>query len=452
MYKSFLLLLLAPLILGLNPQIAWSQTYTPDLKAAENVAGTRPPTTVNGDAQALYKTGLDLLEAGQVAQAVSSFEQALKLDPEFADAYDALGRAYFKMRDWQKAIDSFRRAASLNTKTKEEHDERHKSLLTRKAEASNQTPPSVTRNEPPVETATADQPQVKPSIASAPPAALVRSATAQPTAVQVSMTSTSKPAESITPTPIAPIEEVSLTKIYRVGPNDVLDVRSNDATDVAKSTLFTVTPSGMLEFPPLNEPLPVSGLTVDEIGAKIEEELARRALAENPKVVVGVRDYASHTILVSGLVKDSGTKMLRREAIPLYVVVADAQPLPEAARVAVVRNNSNQMYEIDLTQSADMNLLVRPGDVITVHPNETQFVYIGGEVKLPGEKAFRRGLTLTQVIITAGGVMPKAKFAQIARDDGRGFLTMTRLKLAEIEAGKTADPLVKPGDRIMIIH
>jgi protein involved in polysaccharide export with SLBB domain len=110
------------------------------------------------------------------------------------------------------------------------------------------------------------------------------------------------------------------------------------------------------------------------------------------------------------------------------------------------------MYEIDLTQSADMNLLVRPGDVITVHPNETQFVYIGGEVKLPGEKAFRRGLTLTQVIITAGGVMPKAKFAQIARDDGRGFLTMTRLKLAEIEAGKTADPLVKPGDRIMIIH
>jgi protein involved in polysaccharide export with SLBB domain len=110
------------------------------------------------------------------------------------------------------------------------------------------------------------------------------------------------------------------------------------------------------------------------------------------------------------------------------------------------------MFEIDLTQSADMNLLVRAGDVITIHPNETQFVYIGGEVKSPGEKTFRRGLTLTQAIITAGGVVSKAKFAQIARDDGRGFLTVTRVKLSEIESGKSADPLVKPGDRITIIR
>src|SRR5207247_3700601 len=101
-------------------------------------------------------------------------------------------------------------------------------------------------------------------------------------------------------------------------------------------------------------------------------------------------------ILVSGLVKDSGTKFLRREAIPLYVVVADAQPLPEAARVTLVRNEQRQIFEIDLAQVADMNLLVRSGDVITLHTNVTQFIYVGGEVKTPGEKTFRRGLTLTQ--------------------------------------------------------
>jgi polysaccharide export outer membrane protein len=200
----------------------------------------------------------------------------------------------------------------------------------------------------------------------------------------------------------------------------------------------------------LGEPLLAGGLTTDEISSKLQDELKRRALIDNPKVSVGVRDYASHTILVSGLVKDSGTKILRREAIPLYVVVADAQPLPEAARVTVLRNESNQTFDIELSESSEMSLLVRPGDVITLHPNITQFVYIGGEVKSPGEKVYRRGLTLTQAIIAAGGVTPKAKEARLGRDDGKGFLVVTRFKLKEIESGKAQDPTVKPGDRITI--
>jgi protein involved in polysaccharide export with SLBB domain len=448
MYKSLLLLLVLS-SLALSDQTVAAQTYAPKLKSEENVADTRVSTGASAEARTLLQTGLDLLDSGQVARAISSFEQAVKVDPQYADAYEALGRAYVKTREWQKAIDNFHRAAGLNTKTKEEQDDLHKTLLTRKAEAANQ-PPTVVRTESRVESAKTTQAQR--SISQAQAESQVASAAPQPNAVKVSQPSSSKPAESITPTPIAPIEEISLTRVYRVGPNDVLDVRFNDATAAAKSTLFTITPSGLLEFPLLSEPLLVSGLTVEEISSKIEDELTKRALVEDPKVVVGVRDYASHTILVSGLVKDSGTKILRREAIPLYVVVADAQPLPEAARVAVVRNNSNEMYEIDLTKSADMNLLVRPGDVVTVHPNETQFVYVGGEVKLPGEKTFRRGLTLTQVILTAGGVISKAKSAQIARDDGRGFLTMTRIKLGDIESGKEVDPLVKPGDRIMILR
>jgi protein involved in polysaccharide export with SLBB domain len=228
----------------------------------------------------------------------------------------------------------------------------------------------------------------------------------EPAGVRLAMSvmPTSMPVETktVSPTPIkTSSEEASLTRIYRVGPNDVLDVQTNDSQS-PKSTLFTVTSAGLLEYPMLTEPLPVTGLTVEEIGAVIERDLKKRAVTDDPKVVVGVRDYGSHSILVSGLVKDSGTKFLRREAIPLYVVVADAQPLPEAARVSLVRNELNEMYEIDLAEAADMNLLVHPGDVITLHPNVTQFVYIGGEVKFPGEKTFRRGLTLTQAIITAG--------------------------------------------------
>ena len=258
-------------------------------------------------------------------------------------------------------------------------------------------------------------------------------------------TETEKPSEEVN----AAATDLALTKIYRVGPNDVLDIRINDSAS-PQSTLFTITAAGLLEHPMLAEPLHAAGLTVDEISSRFEQDLKRRALNDNPKVSVGVRDYASHTVLVSGLVKDSGTKILRREAIPLYVVVADAQPLPEAARATVVRNESNETFEIDLGQSSDMNLLVRPGDVITLLPSVTQFVYIGGEVKMPGEKTFRRGLTLTQAIISAGGVTRKPKEARLGRDDGNGFLVVTRFKLKDIESGKVPDPVVKPGDRIMI--
>jgi protein involved in polysaccharide export with SLBB domain len=278
----------------------------------------------------------------------------------------------------------------------------------------------------------------------------------EPDGVRVSMNvpPSSSPLETKNVTSIpteASSTEVSATTIYRVGPNDVLDIHLNNSHS-PQSTLFTVTPSGLLEHPMLPEPLLVTGFTADEIGTKIENELNRLELIQNSKVIVGVRDYASHAILVSGLVQDPGTRFLRREAVPLYVVVADAQPLPEAARITVVRNEQKRIYEMDLAQAADMNFLVRPGDVVTLNPNVTQFIYIGGEVKSPGEKTFRRGLTLMQAIIAAGGVTPKSKGAEIGRDDGRGFLVGTRFDLQGIRSGKTADPLLRPGDRIMILR
>jgi protein involved in polysaccharide export with SLBB domain len=210
---------------------------------------------------------------------------------------------------------------------------------------------------------------------------------------------------------------------------------------------ITVTTSGLLVHPRLASPLLVAGLTVEEITAKLQSAVG----TTNANVSVGIRDYVSHTILVSGLVKDPGTKILRREAIPLSVVVANAQPLPEAGRVTVVRNESNKSVTIDLTKTGEMSMLVHPGDVITLQETPTQFFYVAGNVKAPGEKIFRQGLTLTQAIITAGGPTGKPKEARLSRDDGNGFLKVLVYKLKEIDSGKLADPLIQPGDRITII-
>jgi protein involved in polysaccharide export with SLBB domain len=380
-------------------------------------ASASTATDAIGNARKFYQTGLDLMEAGQLSQAAVSFRQALQYDPEYADAYAALGRTYFKMREWQQASDNLKRAVVLN----------HKQRITAQIK--------------PVQRANAEI--VSPNETTA---ATINLRTLLPLAPEPPpeiKTETAKPI------PVARTEETPLTKIYRVGPNDVLDVGLNDSSQ--QSTLYTVTAAGLLEHPLLSEPMTVAGLTVEEIGSRIGADLQRRAIIEEAKAVVGVREYASHTVLVSGLVKDSGTKILRREAIPLYVVVADAQPLPEAAKVTVVRA-SDQIFNIDLNQTADMNFLVRAGDVITLQPGPIQFIYIAGEIKSPGEKTFRRGLTLMQVILASGGVGPKAKVAEIARSNENGFLVPTRFQLKDIATGKTADPVVKPGDRISILR
>jgi protein involved in polysaccharide export with SLBB domain len=217
------------------------------------------------------------------------------------------------------------------------------------------------------------------------------------------------------------------------------------------STLFTVSSSGQVEHPILGHAVKVLGLTTEEISDLVGAELKRRSIAGGANPEVGVRDYNSHTILVSGLVKEPGTKILRREAIPLYVVLADAQPLPEASLVTVISHQTVKSRTIEIADAEQTSMLVRPGDVVSVQPALKQFFYIGGEVKSPGELPFRHGLSLTQAILSAGGLTPRGGKVQLTRGSAEGFLTLQEFKLKEINKGKIPDPLIEPGDRITVL-
>jgi protein involved in polysaccharide export with SLBB domain len=446
----------AILALSVAPVTAQSGTNSQSLAltnhrndATASSATDRPVSPeARSAAKKLYKEGVKYGLAGLYPQAAATFEKVVALDPQFADAYFSLGHAYFDMKRWADAAKNLERALDLNPKDVEAQD-RLSFARTMLQPYGGGTKPVFQRPARTVEPKRAQSPEPKP-LQQQPVGSQVSAAAktpAPPPSVDKDTASGDNPEA---PENKSGNDEMALTRIYRIGGNDVLDVRVAD-TASSQSTLFTVTPAGFLEHPLLAEPMQVDGLTVEEITSRIENDFKRRAL-DNTKVTVGVRDYASHAILVSGLVKDAGTKILRREAIPLYVVVADSQPLPEAARVTVMRNEANQLFDIELTQAGEMNLLVRPGDVVTLHANATQFLYVGGEVKFPGEKTYRRGLTLTQALISAGGVLGKPKEARLGRDDGRGFLIVTKFKLKDIESGKVPDPLVRPGDRITVVE
>ena len=80
----------------------------------------------NPEARSLYLDGIERLEMGQVSEAVERFQKALNIDPEYVAAYSALGRAFFKLRQWDNASETFRRAVALKAKKREGEKSRQK--------------------------------------------------------------------------------------------------------------------------------------------------------------------------------------------------------------------------------------------------------------------------------------------------------------------------------------
>jgi tetratricopeptide (TPR) repeat protein len=66
-----------------------------------------------GDA---YSRGIFCLRAERDAEAIAAFEEAVKLDPTFTDAWENLALLYEKMGDPKKALEAFKKAKKLARK------------------------------------------------------------------------------------------------------------------------------------------------------------------------------------------------------------------------------------------------------------------------------------------------------------------------------------------------
>lgn len=239
------------------------------------------------------------------------------------------------------------------------------------------------------------------------------------------------------------------TDVYTVGVGDVLDIRFLNSGN-NRSTLFSVIEGGVIDLPIAGGLLPVAGLTTRDIQARITAELKRLAVEDRTQVTVGVRQYASHAVIITGLVGSPGTKFLRREAVPLYVLLAEVQPRLDAAR-ATVMSAGVATQVVELSDSVALNFLVRPGDVITLAARPQEFYYIGGRISNPGQKNFQPGITLIQAILAAGG-SARDNAAEISREGSDGKLTSTKFNLKEIKAGKIEDPKLQAGDRVEVLR
>ncbi len=237
------------------------------------------------------------------------------------------------------------------------------------------------------------------------------------------------------------------TQMYRVGVRDVLDIQLTSNPNI-DSTLFTVLDGGVLDYPFAGDPIVVAGLTTSQIAALLQQRIK---IFDNPTVAVNVRDYASHAVIVTGFVAAPGKKTLRREAVPLYTILAEAQLLPEAARATIIRQG-RAPFVVELKDANPSSTLIMAGDAIKVSTAPaTEFFFIGGEINAPGQKPYHAGLTLTQAILASGGTNPTAgSKVKVSRQGADGKLTTEEFNLPNIQTGKLADPILQKGDRIEV--
>lgn len=240
------------------------------------------------------------------------------------------------------------------------------------------------------------------------------------------------------------------TQIYRIGPKDVLDIQIA-GNPSRKSTLFTVLDKGLLEYPLAGDPVTVAGMTTTEIAAVLRRRIK---IFENPSVKVSVRDYASHAVTITGFVAAPGTKALRREAVPLYAMLAEVVVLPEAARATITRQGRPPMV-LDLKDPNHSSTLVVSGDIIKVlgaAPPPSEFFFVGEGVNSPGQKPYHAGLTLTQALLASGGTRTSGgSKVRISRQRADGRLVNEDYDLRKIQSGKIPDPLLEKGDRLEVI-
>jgi protein involved in polysaccharide export with SLBB domain len=261
----------------------------------------------------------------------------------------------------------------------------------------------------------------------------------------VNFANTNMPAGNTSNIPVS----AALTQTYRVGVGDVLDIQL-PASLSTKSTLYTVLAGGLLDYPLTKEPLPIGGLTTEAIAARLRISIK---VLDHPSVSVKVRDYASHAVKVIGFVSVPGAKLLRREAVPLYVVLSEAMPMSDATSATLIRAGRSAEV-VDLRDTSALSQLVVAGDVIkvSVSPVEaTDFFFAGGDINSPGQKAYHAGLTLTQAVLASGGPSSTAgNQVRVSRQGRDGRLVSAEYNLRDIQSGKIQDPTLRVGDRIEV--
>ena len=219
-------------------------------------------------------------------------------------------------------------------------------------------------------------------------------------------------------TPQLPVESHF---IYRVGPQDVLQVTVWDHPELttpegqfrtAADTGNLVRRDGTIFYPYIGI-VSVAGKSLEEIRTLLATKLSK--YIPKPQVDVRVAAFRSQKVYITGGVATPGVQPVTDS--PLHVleaiqVAGGMQSGGQADLQNVKLNRDGKVYNIDVLSmlvKGDLseNIRLHDGDILHVPNNSNNKVFMLGEVGKPGTIFIQDGhMTLAEALSDAGGVNP----------------------------------------------
>lgn len=245
---------------------------------------------------------------------------------------------------------------------------------------------------------------------------------------------------------------------YRVGPGDVVEVSIWEAPPAALFGTATLDPragattSRVTSLPEqmishegqINVPFAGSIVAAGKSPQQIEVEIVRRlkGKANQPQVMVRVIRNATSNVTVVGEVAQSQRMPLTAKGERLLDAIAAAggvrQPVNKVT-VQLTRGTKVASMPLDrVVQAPGENVLLAPGDVVTVNFQPLSFTALGATGKNEEVNFEAQGISLAQALARAGGV-------QDARADARGVFVFRFEDPKALDASLRAEPMTPDG-------
>ena len=249
------------------------------------------------------------------------------------------------------------------------------------------------------------------------------------------------------------------TDDYKLGPEDVIEVRVFELDQLNRT--LRVSGDGKIELPLVGS-IEVSGLTPNKVAAQIADRLRDRYV-QNPQVSIFITEFKSQKISLLGAVATPASYPLSGQRRLLQLLAEAGSLGAEAGNTLYVFRQTEDgrsarltvpLNELLLQGDPRWNVLLRPGDVISVPPEQAIAVTVLGAVNSPGvhKLPVGDGATLLKAVALAGGLNERAskKGIQIKRSENDGSETVIKANLGDILSGKKPDVVLREGDVVVV--
>ena len=260
---------------------------------------------------------------------------------------------------------------------------------------------------------------------------------------------------------VAPAQRAAWQQRLTLGPGDVVTI-ALWGEPALTHTEVAIGPDGRISFLEAQDVL-ASGLTIDELRARMNEELGKYRRA--PQTMITPVAFKSKKYYMLGRVMTKGVYILDR---PITVLEAVARAhgfetglvdrniidVADFSRSFLMRHGRRISLNFEsLFQNGDLsqNLSIEPGDYLYFPGANVKEVYVLGEVRLPGPTTYTPDLTLMAAISTRAGYTDRAYKGKVlvvrgSLDKPETFVIETK----DILAGKAPDFRLQPKDIVFV--